>query len=527
MSSMRSRPALIHSGGRRNPSVRALLAERRTTTPLRTAFVEGRSGRQVTWGQIAVAAADWTAQRSRLGGAPLARVGIVMADPLAAATAHLAALATGVTVAPLNPKAPADELAGEIRSLGLSAVVTDGAAEADFDDLAAAGAQVWLSGPGGLRLVRFRPWPASTVSPGPAALIMASSGTTGPRKIIPLTEAQLVGTATGIVRHHQLTADDRGYCPLPLFHINGLVVGVLSTLVAGSSLVVDSRFSRRRFWAIAAAHDVTWLNLVPAIIGLLAETAAPAGVADRIRFARSASAPLAPGTLGRFEGRYGISVLETYGMTEAASQIAANPIDPRRRRPGSVGLGVGTEIRIVDETGHRVRPDTVGAVEIRGDHVIDRYWAATDHRLVERPARRDGGWLTTGDLGRFDGDGFLYLVGRSDDVINRGGEKLYPAEIEADLLDDARVTAAVVVGRRHPIVGEEPVAFVLADVPPAKRAGLTDDLHQRCARALSAFKRPADISVAETLPAGPTGKVRRADVRRQAALTSHLHPVRA
>jgi acyl-CoA synthetase (AMP-forming)/AMP-acid ligase II len=530
MNDMRPRPALTRSGGRRSPSVRTLLAQRRATTPLRTAFVEGFSGRRITWGHVAVAAADWSAHRGRLGVAPLARVGVVMADPLAAATAHLAALAAGVTVAPLNPKAPGDELAQEIRTLGLSAVVTDGTAAADFDDLAAAGAQVWMAGPGGLRLARFRPWPASAASPGPAALVMASSGTTGPRKIIPLSEAQLLGTARAIVAHHRITPDDRGYSPLPLFHINGLVVGLLSTLVAGSSLVVDGRFSRRRFWAVADAHDVTWLNLVPAMIGLLAEgTSVPGGMADRIRFARSASAPLAPSTLGRFEGRSGISILETYGMTEAASQIAANPLDPRRRRPGSVGFGVGTEIRVVGETGHAVRPEVVGAVEIRGRHLIDHYWAATDDRLVERSARRAGGWLATGDVGRLDGDGYLYLVGRSDDVINRGGEKLYPAEIEAVLLADRRVTAAVVVGRRHPIVGEEPVAFVLADVPPAQRSRLGDELQQRCARALSPFKRPVAITVAETLPAGPTGKIRRAEVRLSAATAPvvPLHSVRS
>jgi acyl-CoA synthetase (AMP-forming)/AMP-acid ligase II len=529
---MRLRPALHHSGRRPVLPVRALLAQRQAETPLRTAFVEGFTGRRVTWGAIAVAAADWTAQRRRLGVAPLARVGVVMGDPLVAATAHLAALAAGVTVAPLNPQAPADELAGEIRSLGLSAVVTDGTGAADLDDLAAAGAQVWLTGPGGLRLARFRPFPAPATSPGPAALIMASSGTTGPRKIIPLSEAQLLGTAAAIAAHHRITPDDRGYSPLPLFHINGLVVGVLSTLVAGSSLVVDCRFSRTRFWSVADAHDVTWVNLVPAMIGLLADDApAPGAVADRIRFARSASAPLAPATLGRFEGRTGITVLETYGMTEAASQIAANPLDPRRRRPGSVGFGVDTEIRVVDETGRTVRPEVVGAVEIRGHNVVERYWSATDHGLSDRPARQPGGWLTTGDVGRLDADGYLYLAGRRDDVINRGGEKLYPAEIESVLLDDRRVTAAVVVGRPHPVVGEEPVAIVLADVPRRDRDRLRADLEQRCRRALSPFKRPVDITVAETLPAGPTGKVRRVEVRRQ--LAAHrptvvpLHPVRS
>src|SRR5579884_1801248 len=239
MKTMRTRSTQNAHNGRNDRSVAALLTERRNTTPLRTAFIEGASGRRVTWGEIAVAAADWTAQRRQLGEAPLARVGVLMGDPLAAATAHIAALAAGVTVAPLNPQAPADELATEIRSLGLSAVVTDGGAQSGLDDLAAGGAQVWLTGPGGLSLARFRPWPASTVSPGAAALIMASSGTTGPRKIIPLTEAQLLGTATAVAAHHRITPDDRGYSPLPLFHINGLVVGLLSTLVAGSTLVLD------------------------------------------------------------------------------------------------------------------------------------------------------------------------------------------------------------------------------------------------------------------------------------------------
>ncbi|HVW32820.1 MAG TPA: AMP-binding protein, partial [Acidimicrobiia bacterium] len=145
---------------RNSVTVQALLAQRRCDAPLRAAFVEGGSGRRTTWGEIAVAAADWTMQRDRLGTAPLARVGIVMADPLAAATAHLAALAAGVTVAPLNPDAPADELAQEIHTLGLSAVVTDGRADAGLDDLAAAGAQVWTTRSAGLRLARVRPWPA-------------------------------------------------------------------------------------------------------------------------------------------------------------------------------------------------------------------------------------------------------------------------------------------------------------------------------------------------------------------------------
>ncbi len=268
-----------------------------------------------------------------------------------------------------------------------------------------------------------------------------------------------------------------------MFHINALVVGVLSTLVSGGSLVLDRRFSRRSFWSISQRYCITWVNLVPAIIAILAEaTPPPAEVAERIRFARSASAPLAAATLERFEARCGIPVLETYGMTEAASQIAANPLEPERHRPGSVGLPVGVEVRIVDETGRTLAPGAVGMVQIRGDSVIASYWTPVDRNGVAAtlPATDRGGWLATGDLGRLDDDGYLYLAGRDDDVINRGGEKIYPREIEEVLLADERVRSAVVVGRPHPVVGEEPVAFVITGPDGAEADGrLVEELAAR------------------------------------------------
>src|SRR5262249_44798236 len=156
--------------------------------------------------------------------------------------------------------------------------------------------------------------------------------------------------------------------------------------------------------------------------------------------------------------RCGISVLETYGMTEAASQITANPLDPSRRRPGSVGVPVGVQVRVLDESGRPVPTGVVGEVGIKGTSVSGR------------------GWLATGDMGWLDEDGFLWLEGRDDDVINRGGEKINPTEIERVLLSDPRVRAAIVVGRAHAVVGEEPVAFVIADVAPAERAQLGVEL---------------------------------------------------
>jgi acyl-CoA synthetase (AMP-forming)/AMP-acid ligase II len=196
-------------------------------------------------------------------------------------------------------------------------------------------------------------------------------------------------------------------------------------------------------------------------------------------------------------------------MTEAGSQITANPLAPGDRRPGSVGRPVGVELRIVDRDGSPQPAGFVGEVEIRGPGVA-----------TTAPGR----WLATADLGFLDADGFLYLVGRADDVINRGGEKVYPTDVEQVLLADPRVSAAAVVARSHPISGQEPVAFVVAG--PAAGAGTIDaaglvaDLARRCETMLSRFKVPAQITVADALPAGPTGKVRRGDVRRALAQRS-------
>jgi acyl-CoA synthetase (AMP-forming)/AMP-acid ligase II len=425
-------------------TVHELLAERAGQGD-RPAFIEGATGRAFTWGDIEGRATALAAD-PRPPGTPLA---LRMPDPLDNVATFLAALATSVPVVPLDPMAP--------------------------------------------------PHAVDPAPPG-AAVVMASSGTTGRPKIIALTEAQLLHTARAVVAHHRLGPDDRGYCPLPLFHINALVVGVLSTLVAGSSLVIDRRFSRRTLWSTVATHDVTWVNAVPAIIALLAEAPAPdPAVARRVRFVRSASAPLAPAVRARFEAHCGIGVLETYGMTEAASQITANPIEAADRRPGSVGRPVDVELRVVRGDGTPLPPGQVGEVEIRGPAV-----ASTP----------PGRWLATADLGRLDADGFLYLAGRADDVINRGGEKVYPGDVEAVLLADPRVAAAAVVGRAHPVFGDEPVAFVVPGAGRVDRPRLAAELALRCQSTLSRFKVPAQISVVDALPAGPTGKVRRRDVRR-------------
>ncbi len=490
------------------------LIERRLVSAERVAFVEGATGRTLTWADVARRAIVW---RQMVGRLPGGRVGLLFADPLEMAAAVLSAISAGVAAVPLDPSSTPGELADQVERLGLAALVSD--RPEDLTALTAGGLEIWSADQGRLRVYRSAT-DGGCRRPGRdgAALVLSSSGTTGTSKIVPLSEDQLLHTARAVVSHHQLTAEDCGYSPLPLFHINGLVVGVLSTLVAGARLVLDRRFSARSFWTVAGRNRVTWLNLVPAIITILGEAPAPpAEVATRIGFARSASAPLPAASRERFEAATGITVLETYGMTEAASQITANPRPAAERQAGSVGTPVGLELRVVDGTGRPVPPDVVGQVCIRGASVIREYWAPAGSRPAARPATGPDGWLVTGDLGRLDAGGFLYLVGRADDVINRGGEKVYPRQIEEVLLADPGVVAAAVVGRAHPTLGQEPVAFVVPSDGSDDADALVARLHDECVSSLSRFLRPAAIVVTARLPAGPTGKVRRGELRRSLA----------
>jgi acyl-CoA synthetase (AMP-forming)/AMP-acid ligase II len=308
-----------------------------------------------------------------------------------------------------------------------------------------------------------------------------------------------------VATHHRLTQADRGFCPLPLFHVNAQVVGLLATLVSGGELVLDRRFHRSGFWELLLLRDVTWVNAAPAIVTILARDPEEPVVAPRLRFVRSASAPLPPPVRDLFVARTGLPVVESYGMTEAASQITATALD-QPHRPGSVGRPIGVELQIVDEAGRPCPSGVVGRVQIRGAGVIRAYVGDAAADRFDR-----GGWLDTADLGALDAEGHLYLSGRADDVVNRGGELVYPREVEEVLLGDPAVVEAVVAGRPHDVLGAVPVALVRA--AHAEPAELVARLGERCAHELAPFKRPVEIRVVGRFPVGPTGKVRRAEVR--------------
>jgi acyl-CoA synthetase (AMP-forming)/AMP-acid ligase II len=459
-----------------------------------TLLEDARGDRMVSYADLAVQARRWRATLADVP--PAGRVLLDIADPVAFATAFLGIIAAGRCAVPVNPQAPDRELDRTVGAVSPVAVVGDRADRVARLGLPSISPTTLDTEPAGT---------GDSASGGTGAVLLLTSGSTGTPKAVELTEDRLVHVAGRVAAHHRLTEHDRGFNPLPLFHINAEVVALLGSLCAGATVVLDSRFRRGGFWELVTDRDITWINAVPAILTILAAEPVPV-VPPRLRLMRSASAPLAPAVKSRIAELTGVCVVESYGMTEAASQITATPLSGAVPA-GSAGRPVGIELQIRDAAGQVVPPGQVGTVRIRGAGVIDGYvGGAAEDRFDSE------GWLDTRDLGYLDADGFLFLVGRTDDVINRGGEMLYPREIEEVLAEEPGVTEAAVVGRPDPILGHVPVAFVVT-VPAGADDGLVDRLHARCAEHLSRFKRPVAITVVAELPRAATGKIARHRLR--------------
>jgi acyl-CoA synthetase (AMP-forming)/AMP-acid ligase II len=490
-------------------SLAELIRLRASTSPNHPYLEDARSTRSIDYRGLDARIGDWRSVFEALRLAPGSPVLVAVSDPIAFAVAHLAAIASGMRAVPLDPSLPLGEPQRTSDLIGGAALVvvdTELSAERYSGEVAlvdiATGRPVHP-------LFDPRLDPPSRPETGSldalsGSAVMFTSGSTGVPKGVELPERQLLFVAGQIASNNRLTTEDRGFNSLPLFHINAPVVGLLATLLAGATLVVDSSFHRTGFWELLAERRITWLNAVPAILAVLTRDGAP--VPDLgLRFIRSASAPLPDAVR---ESLAGIPLVVSWGMTEGASQIAATaPGD--RSHPGSVGLPLGSEIRVRTEDGTDAPVDEIGVLWIRGPGIVSSY-------LFGRASERfdSDGWLNTADLGRIDSDGYVYLHGRADDVINRGGEKVYPAEVEEVLLGDARVLEAVVVAKSDDVLGAVPKAYV---IPVSEMnviaADLVASLQSRCDAELPRFKRPAQIVVVKDLPRAPTGKVQRSRVR--------------
>lgn len=337
---------------------------------------------------------------------------------------------------------------------------------------------------------------------------LTTSGTTGVPKGVRLRGDQIAWTADQIRLRHQLTQADRGLSVLPFFHINAPVVSLCATLMAGGTVIVAPRFSRSRFWSWIETEQITWASIVPTILAVLLQTDRPSWLPGSLRFVRTASAPLPVVQLMAFEKRFGIPVIETYGLSEAAATVAANPVPPERYKPGSVGLPLGVALRVcypLDEE----QPDLLldvpsgeeGEICISGPSVIAQY----DNGVSAASFQDD--WFRTGDLGHLDEDGFLFITGRMKDVINRGGEKIAPREVEEILLEHPLVRDAAVVPVPDPIYGQQAVAYVVLN--EFDGASPLPGLREHCALKLSAYKIPSRFIAVAELPRTRTGKIQR------------------
>jgi acyl-CoA synthetase (AMP-forming)/AMP-acid ligase II len=471
-------------------------------------LLEARGSRVRSFVELRDEVAAFRAELDGWGLSPGDRIGLLLEDPLTFASWFLAGLSSGVWVAPLDPTLNPTNVRlfeDRARTLGLAAVVSDREAP---ENASISWRQVERVDaiPAALRAID-----GSRVANG--GVILSSSGTTGAPKVVPLSTPQLLETAALIARHNRLEPEDRGFNPLPLWHVNAEVVAVLATLVAGSSLVLEDSFHRTGFWKLIDDFEVTWINAVPAIISRLTAIQGDEVSLPRLRFVRSASAPLSPTLCERFETMTGVPVVESYGMTEAASQICANPIEGPRKS-GSVGVPVGVHVRVVaPEHGSGGDAVVVGSIEIRGTTVISAYESQSYADRFDAD-----GWLSTGDLGYFDDDGYLFIVGRSDDVINRGGEKIYPLEIENFLAALEEVAMVVVVGEADDVFGQVPVAYVQPRdtavlLTPDAAAALVSTLRAQLGSAFVKAHRPASVRLVHHLPANGTGKVRKGAVR--------------
>ncbi|XP_015878143.1 probable CoA ligase CCL9 isoform X1 [Ziziphus jujuba] len=346
-----------------------------------------------------------------------------------------------------------------------------------------------------------------TNEPSDVSLFLHTSGTTSRPKGVPLTQLNLASSVQNIKSVYKLTESDSTVIVLPLFHVHGLLAGLLSSLGAGASMTLPAagRFSASTFWSDMLKYNATWYTAVPTIHQIILDRhlSAPEPVYPKLRFIRSCSASLAPVILGRLEEAFGAPVLEAYAMTEATHLMASNPLpEDGPHKPGSVGRAVGQEMTILDENGAIQDANASGEVCIRGPNVTKGYKSNPE---ANKAAFRFG-WFHTGDLGYFDSDGYLHLVGRIKELINRGGEKISPIEVDAVLLTHPDIAQAVAFGVPDDKYGEE----INCAIIPREGSNLNEEEVLRfCKKNLAAFKVPKRVFITDSLPKTATGKIQR------------------
>ncbi len=502
----------------REATVRDMLEARARHTPEAPAILApGRD--PLTYRALLAQVDGAAAQLARAGLGRRARIALV-SPPGPEMTVTLLAVTSAAVCVPLNPSVPAPELDANLGEAGLDAVIAPAGAPA----LAAArrrglvalelyaapteaAGSLSLDGPAASDPARVEP-----AGPDDIALVLLTSGTTARPKRVPLTHRALLESARGHRRALALAAGDRCLDLMPMYHVNGFMM-MLASLEAGSAAVCPPRFEAARVFSWLAETRATWLNGTPtvhqSILGQasLDPAAARAGGGHRLRFVRSASAPLPARVADALERLFGAPAIESYGQTETATLVAVSPLPPRARPAGAVGVVAGPEIAIVGPAGDPLPAGSRGEIVVRGPSLMSGYEEDPDPTATWLAE----GWFRTGDLGHLDEDGFLFVTGRIKDVINRGGEKIAPREIDEIFLAHPDVRDVVTFGVPHQTLGEDVAAAVVLAEGATLSAGA---LQQFAAERVAAFKVPRRIVLLAAIPRGISGKPDRAALAR-------------
>ena len=445
------------------------------------------------------------------------RVAIVLANGPEMAACYIAC-ASGVTSAPLNPAYRAEEFEFYLSDLNAKALIVEPHGNSPVVEVAQrlgvrlidlvadegqpAGSFILVARDGlGGTPAAMGGW----AQPGDVSMVLHTSGTTSRPKIVPLSQTNLVASATHIGRTLRFVAGDCGLNVMPLFHIHGLIAGVLAPLAAGSQVFCTPGFNALKFFGWMDEARPTWFTAVPTMHqAILSRAGKNADVIARhpLRFLRSSSSSMPPQVIKEAEEVFGAPLIESYGMTEAAHQMASNPLPPAVRKPGSVGMAAGPEMAIMGENGEILAVGDTGEIVIRSPNVTAGYENNTQ-------ANAEGfshGWFRTGDQGVIDADGYISLTGRLKEIINRGGEKISPREVDEVLMDHPAVAQVVCFGMPHPKLGEEvAAAVVLREGQHATERELQAFVSARAAD----YKVPKTILFMDEIPKGATGKLQR------------------
>jgi acyl-CoA synthetase (AMP-forming)/AMP-acid ligase II len=498
-----------------NRTLRGLIASGRDDS----VAIAAHEAKPLTYGALRALIDRAQAALNELGIGRGDRVAIVLPNGPEMAAAFLC-LASSATSAPLNPAYRQEEFEFYLEDIKAKALIVEaGSASPALRAADKLGVNVIAltpereAGAGAFRLAgasvgavadrarraRLQPAEADDI-----ALILHTSGTTSRPKIVPLTQANIWTSARNIAAGLELSASDRGLIVMPLFHIHGLMAGLCAPLSRGGSVFCTPGFNALKFFAEMAEARPTWYTAVPTMHqAILTRAARHKEIIARnpLRFVRSSSSSMPPTVIAELEAVFKCPVIEAYGMTEATHQMASNPLNGVRK-PGSVGLAAGPEVAIMDEAGRLLGKGETGEVVIRGPSVTAGY----ENNPKANAAAFTDGWFRTGDEGVIDADGYLSLTGRLKEIINRGGEKISPREIDEALMNHPAVLQAVAFALPHPMLGEEVgAAVVLREGSSATEQELGAFLAER----LAAFKTPRKILFLAEIPKGATGKLQR------------------